>query len=462
MSHLQEVDYLVVGAGAMGMAFTDTLLHESDATVALVDRLDRPGGHWNHAYPFVRLHQPSAYYGVNSRQLGEDRLDASGRNAGMMELAGSHEILAYFDTVLRRDFLPGGRVSWFPQCTYLGDSSFRSAATGETRSIRAAKVVDATYMSVQVPKVTAPGFEVAGEVACVPPNGLAAVPDSSSAFVVVGAGKTAMDSCLYLLDLGVAPERITWVKPRESWLFDRAQMQPEGFGDHSILDYVLEQAQEIAASTSRADLFRRLEACGALVRIEQDIEPTMFRCATVSQAELADLRRIRNVVRLGRVLRLEATRMVLEQGDVAYDADTLFINCTADGLERRPTKPIFGRRRITLQTIRPCQQLFAAAMIGHVECAYSEEARKNELCIPVPHPDCTDDYLHMMRDILRAQVAWAADADLFQWLVGSRLDAFTTPGFGALLEGRGPVPAEQIMNTARRAIENLERYIAGR
>ena len=66
-----EVDYLVVGAGAMGMAFTDTILHESDATIALVDRLDRPGGHWNHAYPFVRLHQPSAYYGVNSRPLGE-------------------------------------------------------------------------------------------------------------------------------------------------------------------------------------------------------------------------------------------------------------------------------------------------------------------------------------------------------------------------------------------------------
>ncbi len=27
-----------------------------------------PGGHWTRAYPFVRLHQPSAYYGVNSRR----------------------------------------------------------------------------------------------------------------------------------------------------------------------------------------------------------------------------------------------------------------------------------------------------------------------------------------------------------------------------------------------------------
>lgn len=56
-----EADYLVVGGGAMGMAFTDTLLAETDASVILVDRQHQPGGHWNVAYPFVTLHQPSAF-----------------------------------------------------------------------------------------------------------------------------------------------------------------------------------------------------------------------------------------------------------------------------------------------------------------------------------------------------------------------------------------------------------------
>lgn len=64
------------------MAFTDTLLAESDADVVLVDRRHQPGGHWLDAYPFVRLHQPSAYYGVNSMMLGNDRIDDSGENAG--------------------------------------------------------------------------------------------------------------------------------------------------------------------------------------------------------------------------------------------------------------------------------------------------------------------------------------------------------------------------------------------
>ena len=61
-----ETDYLLVGAGAFGMAFLDELIHNTkDTTVVVVDKRAKPGGHWNDAYPFVRLHQPAATYGVN-------------------------------------------------------------------------------------------------------------------------------------------------------------------------------------------------------------------------------------------------------------------------------------------------------------------------------------------------------------------------------------------------------------
>ncbi|MBX9608337.1 MAG: NAD(P)-binding protein [Gammaproteobacteria bacterium] len=70
--HTIDTDYLVVGAGAAGMAFTDALLSHCDADVVMVDRRHAPGGHWHDAYPFVRLHQPSATYGVDSRPLGND------------------------------------------------------------------------------------------------------------------------------------------------------------------------------------------------------------------------------------------------------------------------------------------------------------------------------------------------------------------------------------------------------
>ena len=42
-------DYLVVGAGAMGMAFADTMVSETDARLVVVDRGHQPGGHWTRA-----------------------------------------------------------------------------------------------------------------------------------------------------------------------------------------------------------------------------------------------------------------------------------------------------------------------------------------------------------------------------------------------------------------------------
>ncbi|HET8938855.1 MAG TPA: NAD(P)-binding protein [Polyangiales bacterium] len=59
-----ETDYLVIGAGAMGLAFADELLTRTDAHITIVDKRSAAGGHWNDAYPFVRLHQPSVFYGV--------------------------------------------------------------------------------------------------------------------------------------------------------------------------------------------------------------------------------------------------------------------------------------------------------------------------------------------------------------------------------------------------------------
>ena len=72
-----ETDYLVVGAGAMGMAFTDALIDHADVHVTLVDRRHAAGGHWQDAYPFVQLHQASVFYGVASTVLGTGAVQTS-------------------------------------------------------------------------------------------------------------------------------------------------------------------------------------------------------------------------------------------------------------------------------------------------------------------------------------------------------------------------------------------------
>ena len=68
----------------------------------------------------MRLHQPSAFYGVGSTILGSNRIDESGFNRRYYELASGPEVRTYFDRVMRERFLPSGRVQYFPMCEYNG------------------------------------------------------------------------------------------------------------------------------------------------------------------------------------------------------------------------------------------------------------------------------------------------------------------------------------------------------
>jgi choline dehydrogenase-like flavoprotein len=140
-----ETDYLIVGAGASGMAFADAVLARTDAHVVLVDRRHAPGGHWLDAYPFVRLHQPSAYYGVDSRPLGHDLVDEHGPNAGFYERASAAEICAYYGRVL--DDLRGtGRASFLGASCYRGDRAglhrVVSLLDGEETTVRVRRRLD--------------------------------------------------------------------------------------------------------------------------------------------------------------------------------------------------------------------------------------------------------------------------------------------------------------------------------
>ncbi|RAU93175.1 NAD(P)/FAD-dependent oxidoreductase [Mycobacterium colombiense] len=421
-----EADYLVVGAGAMGMAFIDTLVSETsktDVRVVLVDRNHQPGGHWTMAYPFVRLHQPSAFYGVNSSRLGSDTIDQVGWNQGLYELATAGEICAYYDRIMRREWLPTGRVSYFPMSEYRGKGRFRTLAGADYTVDVTRRVVDATYMRVTVPAMRRPPYPVADGVACVPPNDLPRL-GGYERYVVVGAGKTGIDTCLWLLGHGVEPDRLTWIMPRDSWLLDRETMQPGSLFADKLKASFTAQLRAINDAASARDLFARLEDAGVLLRIDPAIRPTMYRCATVTRLELEQLRRITDVVRLGHLLRIDAGRLTLDGGTVAVSGDELYIDCTADGAEKRPATPIFDTGSITLQSVRGCQQIFSAALIAHVEAAYRDDAVKNDLCVPLPHPDTDLDWLRLARADYTNQLRWFDDPELMSWLSAARLDLF--------------------------------------
>jgi hypothetical protein len=138
-----ETDYLVIGAGAMGMAFTDALIDHADVHVTLVDRRHATGGHWRDAYPFVQLHQASVFYGVASTVLGNGAVQASGPEAGLQQRARQSEILAYYDDILHRRFLGSGRVTFLGGSEYATDGSrhfVTSRVSGETVQVAALRL----------------------------------------------------------------------------------------------------------------------------------------------------------------------------------------------------------------------------------------------------------------------------------------------------------------------------------
>lgn len=408
----------------MGMAFVDTLLSETDATVVLVDDNHQPGGHWNWVYPFVRLHQPSAYYGVNSLPLGnEDSIDESGWNAGFFELATGHEVCAYYEHVMHHQLLPTGRLSYFPSSRFLGDNMFRTLDGAEHTVTVRRRVVDATYLLTEVQSMrAAPPFTVADGVDVVTPNDLPRHAARHRHFTVVGGGKTGMDSCLWLMRNGVPADRLRWIMPRDSWLLNRANVQPGPLFVKQLKESVGTRMTAIAEATSLEDLFLRLEADENLLRLDSSVLPTMYHCAIVSLGELEQLRLIDDVVRMGHVDRVDHDSVALRDGTVDVAEPSLYVDCTSPGLRRPPSVPVFDGDRITLQSVRGCQQVFSSAFIAHIEAAYDGDDIRNELCAPIRHPDAPIDWLRILLSDNRAQLRWLQDADLMDWLHDARLN----------------------------------------
>jgi len=452
-------DYLVVGAGAMGMAFTDVLMNETEATVTIVDRHGRPGGHWNDSYPFVRLHQPSSFYGVNSRALGTNQKDSFGLNAGLYELASGSEVVTYFEQVMNQQFLPTGRVEYLPMCEYIGNGTVRNLVSGVETHLEAEKTVDATYMNVTVPAVTTPSYKVSKGVTCIPPNGLPEISETPGGYVVVGGGKTAIDSCLWLLGNGVNPDAIRWIVPRDQWMLDRASIQPgEEFAVQALLRQV-ETMEIVAESVSVDQMFDELVKRGALLQFDHSVRPTMYRCCTGTVAELDELRRIHNVVRMGRVQNIGIDHIDLDHGQIPTRSDTIHVDCTADGLANRPVRPIFEPDHLTLQTVRTCQQVFSAAFIAHVEATYDDDATKNDICKVVPHPNDALDWVRTTMDNALNSIRWNSDPDLKEWLSDARLDGFSRAKRDRVRDPSQKQLVARIMEATPVALGKLDQYL---
>lgn len=410
MTRTVEADYLVVGAGAMGMAFTDALVDHADVRVTLVDRRNAAGGHWLSAYPFVRLHQSSTFYGVPSTVLG-GRLQEHGPEAGLHERADQPTITAYYSRALQR-LVDTGRVELLGGCDYRDDRTVVSRVSGQVYAVpEACRIVDARYLSPSIPAETPPPFAVDG-ARVIPANDVVSVEEAPSQYVVAGSGKTATDTCIWLLAHGVDPDAICWVRPRDPWMLNRALIQP----DPAIyLDMVASMLEAAAAARSLPELFLRLEELGIMLRVDPSVTPTMAKAPTLGAWELEQLRSIENVVRLGHIRTARRGRLELEGGEVATADDAVVVHCAADGLRLPGRVPIWQPDVIRLQTVRAGFPCFGAAVTGYVEATRDDDAEKNRLCPPSSYGNTLEDWAQMNVTGFRATASFGAEPDIKEW-----------------------------------------------
>src|ERR1700676_1446224 len=78
-----------------------------------------------------------------------------------------------------------------------------------------------------------------------------------------------------------------------------------------------------------------------MLRIDRTVWPTAYRGATVAVLEVEALSSIKDVVRKGRVRRIERDAIVLERGKVDVVPDDLYVDCTAKAFGRRSPVPVF-------------------------------------------------------------------------------------------------------------------------
>lgn len=457
-------DYVVVGAGATGMAFVDTLLSHSPEAVSvlLLDKRDKPGGHWNDDYDFVRLHQPARNYGVETRPLEKETTHHELR-------ASRAEILAYYQNVLEQWRSDGHQVEFVGGATYdFSQGAYSTGAGSMLSAVAAKKLVDARYTENDLPSLIPPKFAFGSALDVISPNelpGREAAQASGRKYCVIGAGKTGQDTMLYLRGvLNMPVDNLLWIMPTDPWITARDPPAPKKqitcmeFISSSIDAH--EAAGAPSGATATADFLQRgfeaAEASGQIYRIDPAVTPTKFMDATLSQEEINALRECTPCIVRGRG-RVSA---IADDGSLTFGkggplslpwasadggaARTTFVHCTTGAFNfgasaSEAPKPVFtSDRLITVQEIFQFPGFCTnGAVIGWIEAQGAMSLdEKNALCElppagasapPAPPLGATAgtigplDGHHPLVRSLRNLRKWHAHPGMGEWLHGLRL-----------------------------------------
>jgi hypothetical protein len=225
-------------------------------------------------------------------------------------------------------------------------------------------------------------------------------------------------------------------------------MQPD-----IVLGSVVAMVEALAEAPTIDETFLRLEREGVVFRLDGDSLPPKWRCATVDRDEFAQLHRVRDVVRLGRVQHVGVDELALDGGTIDSTPRTLYVDCSANGLVRIDATPIYAPGRVTLQPAFMCQQTFSAALIAHLELLDLSDERRNHICRPVPHPEQVEDLAAAL--VVTSENMLRCQRHAGRWLRRSRLYLGHHAPVHRFVRGSGRLAV--ITRRAATAMERMER-----
>jgi len=211
-------------------------------------------------------------------------------------------------------------------------------------------------------------------------------------YVVLGAGKTSLDTIIQLLKLGVDQSSIKWVISQDVWYFIREKLYPKGKTHYENLSTFVDTC---LAVDSGKDFLLKLEDIGLAARLDPHRDtPTIMKGALISSDDLSLLRTVKDIVRLGRVKSIEAGGIMMFGSDdeglqeVHLSSDnksTVFVDCMSENFYGYTSFSkdfkIFEPNRINLGPLLVVlNPSLSAALIAYMEAKISDDETKNACC----------------------------------------------------------------------------------
>jgi hypothetical protein len=275
-------------------------------------------------------------------------------------------------------------------------------------------------------------------------------------YVVLGAGKTGMDSIVYLQrHMKVDPSDIAWVISADVWMLNAGGGAPQDWPS-ALAEYNNHQDKAALA----------LEERGVFVRIDKNIVPKRFRFPTIQPGDLKLLQKIKTIVRRGRATAIR--QKYNSDVEVEFGSDfpewkafapmdkCVFVHAASPGpfsSGADSNSPIFNSPgRMTLRLLFTPPISISMSVLGKVEAARrkgtldldlmrnlalalgGEKSKANELTendmLKMLLAPFTMNYLYrtMMTQAILFAIVDRDPMEVINWFRGNRLSFLSIPG----------------------------------